>query len=58
MTEDDLREMEVLRKQRNAAIMCLNQSENSEVDPLMVQEKLHDFLDDYLPVPSPYEATP
>ena len=50
--------MEMLRKQRNAAVMCLNQSENAEVDPHVVQESLHAFLDDYLPIPSRYEAAP
>ena len=56
MTEDDLREMDLLRRERNVAVMCLNQSENAEVDPAIVQTRLHDFLDDYLPVPSPYEV--
>ena len=56
MTEEDLREMELLRKQRNASVMCLNQSENATVDPAVVQSRLHDFLDDYLPVASPYEV--
>lgn len=58
MTEENLREMEMLRRQRNVAVMCLNQSENAEVDPRIVQESLHSFLDDYLPIPSPYEAVP
>jgi hypothetical protein len=57
MTEEDLREMDLLRKQRNASVMCLNQSENASVDPVVVQERLHAFLDDYLPVASPYEVS-
>jgi hypothetical protein len=56
MTEENLREMENLRRNRSTAIMCLNQSENAEIDPEVIQESMHRFLDDYLPIPSPYEV--
>ena len=55
MTEEDIREMQLLGRQRNVTVMCLNQSENSQADVQLVQDSLHRFLDDYLPIPSPWE---
>ncbi|TVR21819.1 MAG: sugar phosphotransferase [Ilumatobacter sp.] len=49
--------LERTRLGRDFDVFCLNETERWETDPVRTGERVHQFLDSYFPVPSPWELS-